>query len=957
MPSPRHSRRALPALLAGALIAASGIIALPTVAAAAAPGAVINEVVTDNDWVELTNTSDAPIDLSGYVLKDNMDSRTLAIADGTVLAPGEFVAIDVDVDGGFGLGRNDAIRLFASDGTTLIDAHSWEEHPAPSYGRCPDGTGEFVTTVAATKGAANACTADAADTIVLNEVVSTGGVPGDWVELKNTGTVDVDAAGLVFGDNSPGNRYTLPAGSTIPAGGYLVLDEAAFGFGLGATDSAILVAADGTTVVDRHDWTAHAPTSWGRCADGVGDFALTVTVTKGAANDCPAAAEAGVVVINEIESNGDDTDWVELYNTGDTAFDLSGTRFRDNDVTREHYVLPAGSVIEPGGFFVIDQAQGLNPGFDFGLGVEDEVYLFAPDGATVIAHASWTTHAVVTYGLCPDGVGDLVDTSVSTKGAPNDCSLPVRINEIESQGGTPGDWIELINVGAGTIDLGGVVVTDSNPANTYTIPAGTTLEPQALLVLDELVGGAGDFDFGLGSSDTVTLLHDGEVLDTYSWTAHAATTYGRCPDGRGEFAVTVEPTKGAANLCEGVLQAQPWPGGEEVHVIDPGPSAFTGDLSGIDVGLDGETLWVVDNGRGILHRLVPGTGDAYAFAPGWESGAQLRYTDGAGVPDAEGVTVVDTDPDAVYVSTERNNAASSISRPSVLRYDVSGGAGELTATTEWNLAADFPGLGANQGLEGITWIPDAFLVGRGFVDERTGTAYDPTTVPGHGGGLFVIGVEGTASAYVYALQAGGAFARLATIATDFAIVADVQFDPEREALWIVCDEACNGETAVYELATVPDAAETGLAETGPSAFTASAALTAFQPTALYSRPAGMPNIANEGFAIAPQSTCVDGRKATFYADDADTDDYSLRQGSIDCTEVEDPGTDTPGTDTPGTDTPGTGGTDGGEKPAAGGTDEDLAVTGAEFQPVWIAGVLTLLGGVALTLIARRRSRA
>ena len=38
----------------------------------------------------------------------------------------------------------------------------------------------------------------------------------------------------------------------------------------------------------------------------------------------------------------------------------------------------------------------------------------------------------------------------------------VRINEVESNGGTPGDWIELTNTGPAAVDLSGWIVKDSD---------------------------------------------------------------------------------------------------------------------------------------------------------------------------------------------------------------------------------------------------------------------------------------------------------------------------------------------------------------------------------------------------------------------------------------------------------------------------------------------------------------
>ncbi len=67
----------------------------------------INEVESDGaaDFIELINISATATDVSGLVLKDNDDSRTLAIPGGTSIAAGGFLAVDTDVPGGFGLGR------------------------------------------------------------------------------------------------------------------------------------------------------------------------------------------------------------------------------------------------------------------------------------------------------------------------------------------------------------------------------------------------------------------------------------------------------------------------------------------------------------------------------------------------------------------------------------------------------------------------------------------------------------------------------------------------------------------------------------------------------------------------------------------------------------------------------------------------------------------------------------
>ena len=68
-------------------------LALLLVTAAPAPAAiVVNEAESSAifDYIELTNTGAAPVDISGYILKDNNNNRTLAVPAGTTLAAGGY---------------------------------------------------------------------------------------------------------------------------------------------------------------------------------------------------------------------------------------------------------------------------------------------------------------------------------------------------------------------------------------------------------------------------------------------------------------------------------------------------------------------------------------------------------------------------------------------------------------------------------------------------------------------------------------------------------------------------------------------------------------------------------------------------------------------------------------------------------------------------------------------------
>lgn len=824
----------------------------------------INEVRSNPnpDLVELINTGSQPIDISGWKAVDNDPLHTPAAfaPEGTTIAPGGYFSFDPDaasITGHFGLGAADSITIFTADGTTQIDTYAWTTHRTPSFGRCPAGTGTFVVNLASTPGAKNSCPVPAGgENIKINEVESD---PNDKIELINTGNAEVDLSGYVLRDESDASLFTIPAATTIGAGAVKAFDVNA-AFGLGKGDSARLYTPGGETLLDSTTWPAatHA-TNWGRCPNGTGAFA-TVQPTIGLPNECGAPVDPKTVVkINEVESNGDKVaDWVELTNTGSSTVDVSGWKILDNDPAHvaTPVVVPAGTTIAPGAYYAIYTEINQTPGF--GLGGDDSATLYLPDGTTQVDSYAWTAHAATTYGRCPNGTGDFKTTTTSTRGAPNACS-PVRINEIESNDGTNSDWVELINISGAPVDISGWTLKDSADAGAYTFATGTTVPANGYKVVE---AGSGGFGFSLDAGDSVRLFGaDGTTLvESYAWTSHAAQSFGRCKNGVGDFVDTLIPTKGAANACPG-LETEPWPGSQQIATADLAET-FTQDLSGLVFDpANPDILWAAQNKKGTLFKLkrdgqnwIPVTSNS------WGAGKDPKYTDGTGAPDTEGLTI---GPDGfIYAASERNNSASGVSRMSVLRYDPEATGTTLTATREWNLTSQIPAAGANLGLEGVTWVPDTFLTSNNFIDQSTGTAYKPADYPLHGTGLYVVAVEDTGNLHAFVLNSDGTSRKIATISSGFAHLADVNFDPERQRLWAVTDDTHDGKTSLLKL--------------DGGSFTVAEA---------YDRLASMPNLNNEGLAIAPQSRCVDGKKEVLWSDDGDTGGHSLRAGTINCTAV------------------------------------------------------------------------
>ena len=319
-----------------------------------------------------------------------------------------------------------------------------------------------------------------------------------------------------------------------------------------------------------------------------------------------------------------------------------------------------------------------------------------------------------------------------------------------------------------------------------------------------------------------------------------------------------------------------WPGSSAVSTADD-VDVFGRNLSGLAYQPSGSAapgvLWAVRNNPSTLYRLVhDGTKWTPDTANGWAAGKTLVFPDGSGVPDAEGVTLAGGDANGIYVSIERNDSgpAADISRPAVLRYDVTSAGGMLVATREWDLTVDLPGLGKNAGLEAITWIPDDVLVAKGFLDAA-GAKYDPAAHPDHGTGLFFVGVEQDGQIIAYALNhKTGGFTRIASIDSGFPKVMELTYEPE--------------STSCGRSATTAAAA-------APRRWTSRAGR--FAVTKTFERPGGMQNLNNEGFAITPQAECVNGLKPVFYTDDDNTAGHALRTGAINCTPLTQQSTPTP----------------------------------------------------------------
>ncbi len=347
----------------------------------------------------------------------------------------------------------------------------------------------------------------------LNEVLATNtklanaGTYPDLIELHNAGASAVDLSGKSLTDDPllP-RKYVFPAGTGIPAGGYLVVyadtETTApglhTGFALDAEGDQVRLydtTASGGALLDSIAFGFQIPDhAVARTGAGANVWALAIPTPNAANGAAVALAAPAAVRINEWAGKIQfrlDHDMIELFNPAAQPVPIGGVRLTDGVTRPTRFVFPPLSFIPATGFLPLYGAD-----FVFGLDGDRETITLAGDNNEQIDQVVVVGQASdVSDGRSPDGAATTAVFAVPTPGLPNATPLPaayqllldyLRITEVMYQPLAPGqdssdfEFIELLNIGPVTLDLSGVRFTNGI---THAFPAGTTLAPGAYLVV------------------------------------------------------------------------------------------------------------------------------------------------------------------------------------------------------------------------------------------------------------------------------------------------------------------------------------------------------------------------------------------------------------------------------------------------------------------------------------------
>ena len=190
-----------------------------------------------------------------------------------------------------------------------------------------------------------------------------------------------------------------------------------------------------------------------------------------------------------------------------------------------------------------------------------------------------------------------------------------------------------------------------------------------------------------------------------------------------------------------------WPGKNQATNADK-VNEFGENLSGLsyeslDSNESDKFMYAIQNDPSTLYKLYwSGKNWLPVQTDYWSAGKLLHYGNGKGNPDSEDLTMTDDSSGSVYAASEKDNDDSGTKRISVLMFEDLDKTTTLSATREWILAElNSISTDVKNGIEAITWIPDDFLVAHGFYDSLRKATYDPSQYPGHGSGLFFVGME------------------------------------------------------------------------------------------------------------------------------------------------------------------------------------------------------------------------
>ncbi|MEM9819520.1 MAG: CotH kinase family protein, partial [Bacteroidota bacterium] len=499
--------------------------------------AIADEFGEYDDWIELYNAGNNPVDLAGHFLSDDPNNPMLwsfptDVPELTTIAPGAFLLVwtDNDPDQGplhsnFKLSSNgEVVQLYAADGITLLDELAFGEQNADvSFGRLPDG----------------------------GATLQNFPIPSPISSNANAGTPTYDGFVSVQIKQNNDDAEELP-------GGTVKLTSSDLELGIDGTLAQVVglrfqdIAIPKGAIINK----AYIQFTSFQSTTGVSQLSIWGEATSNA-----TAFEATANNISSRNKTNNMAAWESL----DWPFtDIAGT---------EQQTVDLSAIVQE----IIDQST-----WQAGNAM---AFLIEGTGTrTAYAHdfvASRAAQLVVEMSLL----------------APQNPVQGLVINELASNGtdfsdefGEEEDWVELYNQSAAAIEVGGLYLTDDLDHPTkWQISQPSTIPPGGFLIIwadDDTEQGGLHSNFKLGGNgETLALVqvlnNSTNIIDSISFGAiPLQASYGRESDGSPNWVTFSAYTPNASNNGSTQWLAPPifslvggnYPSSQSVTLSHPDPA-------------------------------------------------------------------------------------------------------------------------------------------------------------------------------------------------------------------------------------------------------------------------------------------------------------------------------------------------------------------------------------------------
>ena len=553
------------------------------------PNGFDNAMWPNGEWIEIHNMGNTTVDISDWYVT-NKASKTMYFNETTIvgydsadstswqISAGDYMVISRNgmSNSMFYLANsNDIIDLYTDTGTRL-DQATWTFGSSGS----PSGvsleedtmspTNDWVATNTPTPGGINTGNGTGGPTVIpsdlkINEVMADPWPTydgdmwpgGEWVEVLNTGTTDINLSGWSIEDQAGKvlqfNETHLVDAESI---GYLIAPGALRMIAVNGSGSSMLnngvemlhLKWPNGSIAQEVTWTDNEP-GFSLVEDAASTHMVYASYpTPNDLNPLPLdqiVTTTSPIRITELLSNSSedgtpfpDGEWVELFNDGSVDVDLTGWSIMDGmgNITLLDPSSLTYNQTQPGNSINADSRRIVQ----FTTGTElwnfyNHVMLI-DDVGNVVDAAWYTADYGANVSLIPDDNENdpWVPAPWMTPGQPEpgamDSTGEVTFSEVmpdgvgsDSQPWPLGEWLELRNDGDQAIDVGGWKLQAASRTLTlhqYNMPLQSTSVIQAGAVGLIALNGTSSFYLKHTTPDSIGLVDaNGAVVDTIGWSS------------------------------------------------------------------------------------------------------------------------------------------------------------------------------------------------------------------------------------------------------------------------------------------------------------------------------------------------------------------------------------------------------------------------------------------------------